>query len=85
MCALRHTSFLKISGVCAGWVEYFKLADMKVLLKTTDEWARHRIRAVYWKQWKKIRTRYRMPKALEMEYWRAKEFACSRRDCWRMV
>ena len=27
-----------------GWVNYFKLADMKVLLKTTDEWARRRIK-----------------------------------------
>ena len=25
------------------------VADMKGLLKTTDEWARRRIRAVYWK------------------------------------
>ena len=31
-----------------GWVEYFRFADMKGLLKTTDEWARRRIRAVYW-------------------------------------
>ena len=30
-----------------GWVEYYRLADMKGLLKTTDEWARRRIRAVY--------------------------------------
>ena len=28
-----------------GWVNYFKLADMKNLLKDTDEWARRRIRA----------------------------------------
>ena len=41
-----------------GWVEYYKLADMKSLLKETDQWARRRIRAVYWKQWKKPRTRY---------------------------
>ena len=33
-----------------GWIEYFRLADMRGLLKTTDEWARRRIRAVYWKQ-----------------------------------
>ena len=40
-----------------GWVEYFKLADMKGLLEEIDQWARRRIRAVYWKQWKKPRTR----------------------------
>lgn len=69
--------------VC-GWVNYFKLADMKNLVKSTDEWARRRIRAVYWKQWKKIKTKYRMLKALGLEHWRAKELACSRRGYWRM-
>ena len=68
-----------------GWVEYFKLADMKNLLKSTDEWARRRIRAVYWKQWKKIKTKYRMLKALGMEHWKAKELACSRKGYWRMA
>ena len=50
-----------------GWVNYFKLADMKKILKETDEWARRRIRAVYWKQWKKIKTKYRMLKALGLD------------------
>ena len=67
-----------------GWVEYFKLADMKNLLKSTDEWARRRIRVVYWKQWKEIKTKYRMLKALGMEHWKAKELACSRKGYWRM-
>ena len=64
-----------------GWVGYFRLADMRKLLKETDEWARRRIRAVYWKQWKKIKTKYRMLKALGLEHWRAKELACSRKGC----
>ena len=68
-----------------GWVNYFKLADMKNLLKATDEWARRRVRAVYWKQWKKIKTKYRMLKALGLEHWRAKELACSRKGYWRMA
>ena len=68
-----------------GWVEYFRLADMKSLLKSTDEWARRRIRAGYWKQWKKIRTKYKMLKALGMEHWKAKELACSRKGYWRMA
>ena len=54
-----------------GWVEYFRLADMKGLLKTTDEWARRRIRAVYWKQWKRVRTRYRILRKLKLEHWQA--------------
>ena len=68
-----------------GWINYFKLADMKNLLKETDKWARRRIRAVYWKQWKKIKTKYRMLKALGLEHWKAKELACSRKGYWRMA
>lgn len=59
-----------------GWGNYFKLADMKKLLKETDEWARRRIRVVYWKEWKRIKTKYRMLKALGLEHWKAKELAC---------
>lgn len=68
-----------------GWVNYFKLADMRALLQEIDKWSRRRIRAVYWKQWKKIKTKYRMLKALGCEHWRAKELACSRKGYWRMA
>lgn len=68
-----------------GWVNYFKLADMKKLLGETDEWARRRVRAVYWKQWKKVRTKYRMLKALGLEHWKAIELANSRKGIWRMA
>jgi group II intron reverse transcriptase/maturase len=42
-----------------GWVNYFKLADMKKLLGRIDMWYRRRLRMVIWKQWKRIRTRFR--------------------------
>ncbi|MEG0153264.1 MAG: group II intron maturase-specific domain-containing protein [Niameybacter sp.] len=32
-----------------GWINYFKIADMKQLMIKTDEWMRRRIRMVYWK------------------------------------
>jgi group II intron reverse transcriptase/maturase len=68
-----------------GWINYFKLADMKKLLTETDAWARCRIRAVYWKQWKRVRTRYRMLRALKLEHWKAMKLANSRKGCWRMA
>ena len=68
-----------------GWVNYFKLADMKNLLGKTDEWARRRVRAVYWKQWKKVRTRYRILRKLKLEHWRAIKLANSRCGYWRMA
>ena len=42
------------------------MADMKSLLQSNDKWLRHRIRAVYWKQWKKTKTKYRKLKELGM-------------------
>lgn len=36
---------LKLTQFIRGWVNYFGMADMKKLLKETDEWLRHKIRA----------------------------------------
>ena len=33
-------SILKLQQFIRGWVNYFKLADMKSLLQETDEWLR---------------------------------------------
>ena len=52
----------KLKRYIRGWINYFKIADMKQLVIRTDEWMRRRIRVVYWKQWKKIKTKYRMLK-----------------------
>ncbi len=75
----------KFSQYVTGWINYFKLADMKGLLRETDEWARRRIRAVYWKQWKRVRTRYRILRKLKLEHWQAKKLANSRCGYWRMA
>ena len=34
---------LKLKQVIYGWVNYFKIADMKVFLKKIDEWIRRKI------------------------------------------
>lgn len=57
---------LKLTQFIRGWVNYFGLADMKSMVKQMDEWLRHRIRAIYWKQWKKVKTKYRKLKELGM-------------------
>ena len=50
---------LKLTQFIRGWVNYFGMADMKRLLQSNDEWLRHRIRAIYWKQWKKVKTKFK--------------------------
>jgi RNA-directed DNA polymerase len=65
-----------------GWVNYFKLADMKQLLLRVDEWYRRRLRMVIWKQWKRIRTRGRNLMKLGIEKYKAWEFANTRKGYW---
>ena len=40
-------------------MNYFKLADMRNILQSTDEWLRHRIRSYVWKSWKKVGARFK--------------------------
>lgn len=66
-----------------GWLQYFKLADMKAILKNVDEWIRRRVRAVYWKQWKKVKTRYRMIRRYGISEWKVHEMANCRKGAWK--
>jgi group II intron reverse transcriptase/maturase len=74
----------KIRSYVTGWVNYFKIADMKKLLSQIDEWMRRRIRMVFWKQWKRVGTRFKMLKALGNSKQKAWEFANTRKGYWRI-
>lgn len=43
---------LKLKQLIVGWVNYFKLADMKTLMQNLDSTIRRAIRVIIWKQWK---------------------------------
>ena len=47
----------KINYLIRGWINYFRIANMKNKITEIDEHLRVRIRVIIWKQWKKIRTR----------------------------
>jgi group II intron reverse transcriptase/maturase len=65
-----------------GWVNYFKLADMKKLLIGIDEWYRRRLRMVIWKLWKLTRTRWRNLIKLGINKYKAWEWANTRKGYW---
>jgi len=48
----------KLRQLITGWVNYFRIAKMKMVLGEIDQKLRKRMRVVIWKQWKKTRTRY---------------------------
>ena len=73
----------KLKSYITGWVNYFKIADMKNLMSETDEWMRRRIRMIYWKQWKRVRTRIKMLQSLGIGKQKAWEYANTRKGYWR--
>lgn len=50
---------IKINYVIRGWINYFRICDMKKFLEKVEEKIRHRIRTIIWKQWKVPKTRYK--------------------------
>jgi len=68
-----------------GWVNYFKLADMRRLLERVDTWYRRRLRMVIWKQWKRVRTRGRNLIKLGINKYKAWEWANTRKGYWHIA
>jgi len=73
----RLASFIK------GWLNYYKYADIQKLLKRIDKWYRRRLRMIIWKQWKKIRTKWRNLIKFGINKYQAWEFANTRKAHWR--
>ena len=74
----------KLNEIIVGWVNYFKLAEMKTKLKDLDSWIRRRLRACVWKTWKLVRTRFTNLKKLGVPKQKAWEFANTRKGYWRI-
>jgi len=47
----------ELSTVLRGWVNYFKLCEVKIHFEVLDEWIRRKLRCIIWRQWKRARTR----------------------------
>jgi group II intron reverse transcriptase/maturase len=78
-----QSTYKRLKQVVVGWVNYFKMAKMKSKLQVLDEWLRSRIRMCYWKQWKKIRTKFKNLRKLGADKQKAWEYANTRKGYWR--
>lgn len=68
-----------------GWVNYFKIADMKTFLEKLDQNIRRKLRVIIWKQWKKIRKRYTNLRKLGISHRDAYVTVNSRRGFYRVA
>ncbi len=77
---------LKLKQLIYGWVNYFRIADMKNLLaKEIDPNIRRKLRVIIWKQWKKIRKRYTCLRKLGITHRDAYVTANSRRGYYHIA
>jgi len=75
----------RLNWLINGWVNYYRLADMKQLAMELDMWIRRRIRMCYWKQWKGISARHDNLVKLGIPNGKAWEYANTRKGCWRIA
>ena len=74
----------KISVYLVGWFAYFKIADIKTFLTKEEERLRRRLRMCVWKQWKRVRTRYKNLKRLGLWHKDALKYANTRKGYWHI-
>ena len=47
----------ELAVVLRGWVQYFKLAEVKNVFEELDGWLRRKLRCILWRQWKRVHAR----------------------------
>jgi hypothetical protein len=75
----------RLNAYLGGWMGCFALAETPSIFKNLEGWMRRRLRMCLWKQWKRVRTRYRELRALGLPEWVVHEFANARKGPWRMA
>ena len=51
------TQIKELTPVLRGWVNYFRLAEVKGIFEELDGWIRRKLRCILWRQWKRTYTR----------------------------
>ena len=75
---------IKLNQVIRGWINYFRIADMKKHMNDITSHLNRRIRCIIWKQWKKSTKRIESLIKLGCDKEQAKAIAFSRKSYWRV-
>lgn len=71
-----------LNPVYRGWINYFRLAEVKTFAEDIDKWIRRRLRLILWKQWKRPWTRRKRLIQAGLSEERAVTSAFNRRGSW---
>ena len=47
----------ELAPILRGWVNYFRLSEVKGLFEELDQWIRRKLRGLLWRRWKRVKTR----------------------------
>lgn len=74
----------QINYLIRGWINYFRIANMKCAIAKIDEHLRTRIRVIIWKQWKRIKPREKALIKLGIEPKLSHQVACTRKGYYQI-
>jgi len=72
----------EITRLMNGWLGYYRIADIEKHLLKISEWLRRRIRQIYWKRWKMVKTRFDNLIRLGLPRDKVKQWANTRKGYW---
>ncbi|ASN07437.1 group II intron reverse transcriptase/maturase [Virgibacillus necropolis] len=76
---------VKLNRYLVGWLGYYQLADTPSIFQRLDSWIRRRLRMVRWKEWKKVKTKYKNLMKQGIKPGKAWEWANTRKAFWRIA
>jgi RNA-directed DNA polymerase len=73
---------MELQPMLRGWINYFRLSQVKGVFEELDEWIRHHLRCVLWRQWKRRYTRVKRMMKYGITETRAWKSASNGRGPW---
>jgi RNA-directed DNA polymerase len=71
-----------LKSLLQGWINYFRLAEVKGVFEELDGWLRRKLRTILWRQWKRPWTRARKLMRQGLDEVRAWRSATNQRGPW---
>ena len=73
----------RLNPIIRGWINYFRICDMKGWMNILDAYLRVRLRMIIWKQWKKPKNRVKQLRKCGFPEWMAMAYGNSRKGIMR--
>lgn len=71
-----------LNPVIRGWINYFRLSEYRGFAEKLDQWLRHHLRCILWRQWKHSWKRFQMLMKLGLSEERAVRSSFNQRGPW---